>query len=186
MSLEAEQNSMTSEKPQQAYANITIDFLSKLKHDSKLTNTRIRSDLFAVETRPFVYDVWKLQPPNFNPQAFEPNPSKRKEEVIKRLKEECKVMAQISKSAANAEERRKNNKRLQDLFVQLREIAVEQQRTKAGFSRPATERPSFRLRFRPCDTLKSKIEFTKHGTYKKEAYVPPQLHDYRQVNFLKK
>lgn len=184
MSLVVEQRSGILEKTRKPRNELSIDFRSKLKHESKTSSSKTRSDLFYIHPQPYLYNVWTLQSPNFNAQAFEPNPSKQKEYMLSVLKEECRMMSELSKQAPTAEERRRNDKRLRDLFIKLSEIAAEKQLAEAGYFRPATERPSFRLRFKPKDKLEGKIDFAKHGTHKKEPYVSPQLHDYRQVSVL--
>ena len=161
---------------------ISVDFLSKLKYESKVSSTQTRSELFKVaETSP-TYNIWTLQPPDFNPQAFKASPVKRKLEELARLKAEYEIAVLNSKAAPNAAERRRNDKRLRDLFKELKEMAeAEQQaRTRSKF-RNEVKKPTFKVRFQPLDSQQSKIEFTRHGIHKREAYTAPQLHDYRQV-----
>ena len=177
--------SLATQHPLQvSNAEISNDFVSKLKHESLVSNIFTRSHLFKIKETPPIYDIWKLQPPNFNPQAFEPDPSKPRLEELVRLKAEYEIEAAKSKAAPNANERRRNDKRLHDLFDKLREMAASEQRAKTSREfRTSLEKPNFQVRFQPMDVMQSKIDFTRHGIHKRDIYTAPQPHDYRQVRY---
>ena len=161
---------------------ISVDFLGKLKYESKTASSSRRSKLFEVLEKTPQYDIWTLQPPNFNPQAFEADPNKKRNERLEELKANFEIASELSKSAPNASERRKNDKRIQDLFNDLRNLAAADQRAKTSSNfRTSLPKPRFRLRFQPEDKWQSQIEFSKYGKHQRESYTAPQPHDYRQV-----
>ena len=168
------------------HSALNVDFLSKLKYESSVSSAETRSELFKVQEFFPKYDIWTLQPPNFNAQAFKASPAKRKLAELARLKAEYETAVLQSKAAPNAAERRRNDKRLQDLFKELKEIAEAEKRAKIQSNfRTEAEKPNFQVRFQPLDSQQSKIDFTRHRTHRREAYTAPQLHDYRQVrNFV--
>jgi len=173
---------MERENFRKSHPELNVDFLSKLKYESTVSSTKTRSELFKVQESNSKYDIWTLKPPDFNAQAFKASPTKKKLEELARLKAEYEIALLQSKAAPNAAERRRNDKRLQDLFKELKEMAAAEQRakTQSGF-RTELEKPVFQVRFQPTDSQQSKINFTRYGTHKRESYTAPQPHDYRQV-----
>ncbi|XP_002131211.2 putative uncharacterized protein C7orf78 [Ciona intestinalis] len=159
-----------------------IGFVSKLKFDSESASLRRRSNFFSLPGKSPRFDVWKLPPPNFNPQAFEPEPLPRNSrEAIKPWRYE---QATKSVSAPTSKERRRNDKRKNEYFEEL-------ERSKFG-SRAQTcgnigqdSRSDLQLRFRVVDPYAAKINFVKKGKHKDGVYENLRPHDFRQYPKLK-
>jgi len=158
----------------------TIDFRSKLKFDSSKLSTVRRSDLYSAPSKQYVYDIWTLQPPNFNPQAFEPRPVERNSREAVRPWEYDRFTAYKTRVVANAAKRKSSDKRLSDYIKQLRDLSNSRAKTCGALE----TRSDFKVRYKIMDPYEARIDFVKNGMHPAGEYVMPQPHDYRQVRRL--
>ncbi|XP_076809642.1 uncharacterized protein LOC143452522 [Clavelina lepadiformis] len=162
-----------------------FDLFAKLRFESEKSSFLRRSQLFKLPEKAPTYDVWKLQPPNFNPQVFEPAPVERNsKEAVKPWIYDQYTSYTVG-SAPNARERRRNDKRKMDFFNELEKAAAEKQQRAQTCGDFRSRSDAMRLRFKIPDPHQTRVDFVRRGMYKPGVYEMPQPHDFRQYPPLK-
>jgi len=151
------------------------DFPTRYRLESTIGSSLRRSEIAKVPEKSFVYNVWKLKPPDFNPQIFEPTPPKRNSrDAIRPWTYDANTTTPSLEEMR--ENRRANTKRTDHLLQQLerQHSSIPPQTAPCGNSNR-----SMRLRFRIDDPHEARIRFVKTGCFKKPPYTNPKPHDHR-------
>ena len=154
------------------------DFPTRYRLESTIGSAIRRSQIAKVPEKSFVYNVWNLKPPDFNPQIFEPSPPKRNTREAIRPWTYDAYTSVPNPGAVNTN--RRNNTKRRDLLLSQLEQQYANNNNNIPQTAPCGDQ-GMRLRFKIEDPHEARISFVKNGCFKKPPYVNPKPHDHRGV-----